>query len=337
MTLQDIPLAFKVLMAQECKQALPMPEAIEAVRRVLMAQKADELVVPQRTIVDMTADADRTQILLMPSASRSSAKFVVKLSAIAPRNRHRGLPLVSAVIIILDAETGRLNSILDGAHLTAVRTAAASAVATNCLARADACELALIGAGATARAHIESMSAVRNIARLTLFSRTKARAEALADWAVENSLCQTAEVVDTAEAAVGNADIVCTTTSITFEGPILDLAWLKDGTHVNAIGGVDENAMEIEPRSLAGARVVVEEVDAVFRESGELRKARALGLLDENSVVRLCDVVAAPHTMLPSGRISVFKSVGVAFLDFAVAEGVSRAALQMGLGREVLG
>ncbi|MBT2382477.1 ornithine cyclodeaminase family protein [Streptomyces sp. ISL-11] len=249
----------------------------------------------------------------------------VKVTTLTPDNPERGLPLIHGVVVLTDLETGRVTALLEGAELTAVRTGAVAGLATRLCAPEDADDLALIGAGVQARALLRAVAAVRPIRSVRVYSRTRARTEAFAEWARDGAGRPVrVTVCDTAEAAVTDASVICTTTSTGDRTPLVAAGWVAPGAHVNVIGGTHEEAIEVDPALLAGAFVVVEERATALEEAGEVRAALAGGLIGEDELHDLGALVNGGITA--DGRTSVFRSVGMAIEDTAAAAALHEAA-----------
>ena len=249
----------------------------------------------------------------------------VKLVTLTPGNAERDLPFINAVYVLFDADTQVPDAIVDGAALTALRTAAVSGLATRHLANADARRLVIFGAGVQARSHLEAMLAVRPIEQVTVVSRTPARAEALAD--VARGFGVDADVGGAGD--VADADIVCTCT--TSDVPLFDGGLLAPGAHVNAVGSYQPTARELDTVALARARVVVETRDAAFAEAGELCIPIGDGAFGRDHVrADLAQVVHGAEVRTSPHDITVFKSVGLAFEDLIVARAAVDAAKDTG-------
>ena len=296
--------------ADELARLLPMPAAIEALERAFAEPELPEA--PQRARVDVPAG----ELLLMPAAGRPGVG--VKLVTVAPGNPARALPFVQAAYVLFDPDTLSPEAVLDGTALTTLRTAAVSGVATRRLARPDASRLVVFGAGATATAHLDAMVAVRPIASLRVVSRSPGPAEELAARGRKLGL----EAAVAEPGAVAEADVVCTCT--TSERPVFDGTLLPPGVHVNAIGAYRPDMRELDDEAVVRARVVVETREAAMAEAGDLLIPMRAGRVGpEHVVAELADVVRGATVRRGAEDITVFKSVGVAPEDLAVA----RAAL----------
>lgn len=276
---------------------------------------------PSRTIVEHGPDR---QLLVGPAIWERHAVGSVKITTLTPQNPDRGLPLIHGVVVLTDLEDGRITAQLDGAELTAVRTGAVAGLATRLCAPPDAAELALVGAGAQARALLRAMCAVRPIRSVRVHSRTRRSAEAFAEWARENvDRSVRTTVSDTLADAVKDAPLICTATSTHDSTPLVDADLVAPGAHVNVIGGTNEHAVEIDPALLGEAYVVVEERSAALDDAGEVRRAVADKLLTADALHELgaltASAVSGNSKARAGGRTSVFRSVGLAIEDTAAA------------------
>lgn len=303
----------RLLGADEVRARLPMPAAIDALEAAFATD--DPSAGPLRTSVDTPAGS----LLLMPAAGDRGVG--VKLVTLTPGNPDRGLPLIHAVYVLFDPGTQAPVVLLDGAALTALRTAAVSGLATRHLAREDAARLVLFGAGVQARAHLESMRAVRPIERVVVVSRSPGLAEALAEAARAAGL----------EASVGEpddvarADVVCTCT--TSAEPVFDGGRLAPGCHVNAIGSHRPETREVDTETVRRARVVVETRGVAMEEAGDLLIPIGEGAVGPDHVVAdLAELVRGAAGRSSPDDVTLFKGVGMAFEDLVVARAVLEAA-----------
>ncbi|OKK18417.1 ornithine cyclodeaminase [Streptomyces sp. CB00455] len=299
---------------------------VDALAEALADLSAGRTRSPSRTIVPHGRDRE---LLSAAAVWERRGVGTVKITTLTPGNPDRGLPLIHGVVVLTDLETGRITALLDGAELTAVRTGAVAALATRLCAPQDAGDLAVIGAGVQARALVRSVSAVRAVRSVRVFSRTPARTESFAQWVrdtagpgVKVSVCRT--VRD----AVADAEVICTATSTGGRTPLVAAHWVAPGAHVNVIGGTHEDALEVDPALLATAFVTVEERAAAAREAGEVRAAMAGGLIGAQALHELGALVGGGVTA--DGRTSVFRSVGLAIEDTAAAAALHGAVSAAG-------
>lgn len=324
----------RILDAAAVRAALPMREAVELMKEAFAALARGEATVPARTHLAAPNDAGVT--LVMPARIDGGApSLAVKVVSVFHANRAVGLPRIQAAVIDLDPDTGRPLAVLEGAALTAIRTAAGSGAATDLLARPDATTLAVIGAGVQARSHVEAMCAVRPLSRVRIYSRTRARVDALIDElrGTGGARADVAFVrVDSAAEALRDADIVCTTT--TSPTPVFGDGDLAPGTHVNAVGSFTPEAREVPGATVARSWVAVDDREAAWAEAGDLIRARDEGRIDEAHVrATLGELVLDPDLRpVDPEQPTLFKSVGIAVQDAAAAAAAARAARSRDLG-----
>jgi alanine dehydrogenase len=312
------------------RKALAMSDAIPAMADALRRYSEGVVTQPLRAILRPPSGSEI--FASMPSHVGGHG-FGLKAIMLKPDNAARGLPSHVGVVVVFDPETGYPMATLDGAALTGIRTAAVSAAATRALARPDAGDLAIIGAGVQARSHLEAMHLVRELRRVRVYSRSRDRAELLAKHAAQQ-LRLDVEVTGSAAEAVRGADLVCTTTSS--REPVLDAADLAEGVHVNAIGASTKDARELPSAALARAAVFVDSKESALAESTDVSAPIAEGLLSADQVTEVGDVLLGRHPGRSSaGQITVFKSLGMAAQDVVAGFLTVRAATEAGVGVRV--
>lgn len=279
---------------------------------------------PARTVVE---HGEQRVLLVSPAVWERRGVGSVKVTTLTPENPGRGLPLIHGIVALTDLETGQITALLDGAELTAVRTGAVAALATRFCTAATADDLAVIGAGAQARALIRAVAAVRPIKTLRVFSRTRAGAEKLADE-VRATTPIRVTVCDSAKTAVADAPIICTATSTSDSTPVVAADWVARGAHLNVIGGTHPDAVEVDPALLGDAVTVVEERAAALDGAGEVRAALAAGLLAADDLRELGRLIGGQVEF--GGRNSVLRTVGMAIEDTAAAAALHNAVAQRG-------
>lgn len=299
--------------ADRLRELVPVRAAVDALAAAFAAP--DPLEAPLRA----HHETPRGSLLLMPAFGAPGVG--VKLVTITPSNPGRGLPLIHAVYVLFDGTSQAPVALIEGAALTALRTASVSALATRHLARPDAAHLVIVGAGVQGQAHLESMVAVRPIERVRIASRTRGDAEALADRARSMGLEADAAGPD----AVAEADLICTCTTSTT--PVFDGSLVPAGAHVNAVGAYTPEMRELDEDLLSRARIVVETREAALAEAGDLLiPIRAGRLREEDIVADLTEVVRGAEVRRGPEDVTVFKSVGLALEDLAVARAAFDAA-----------
>lgn len=297
-----------------------------------------------RTIIEHGAGR---QLVVGPAIWERRGVGCVKITTLTPDNPDRGLPLIDGVAILTDLATGRIIALLDGAELTAIRTGAVAGLATRLCAVEDAGDLAVVGAGVQARAVVRAVRAVRPIRSVRVVSRTRASAEAFAEWVSGTSERPVKVMVcDTVRDAIVDAEVICTATATSGRTPLVLADWVAPGAHLNVIGGTHENAIEVDPVLLADALVVVEERAAALAEAGEIRAALAGGLIDPDQlhelgalclptpsarsadsspVTSLCSPTPSAMSADSSPLTSLFRSVGIPAEDTAGASAIYEA------------
>ncbi len=292
--------------ARSLGKALSIEDAIGAVERGL--SRSPIPTAPPRT----AHQANGGELMLMPTWGEQGVG--VKVMTIEPRNGERNLPLLHGVFILFDAETKQPRVVVDGAALTALRTAAVSAVATKHLAVPAARQLVIFGAGRQGWAHLEAMCAVRPIEHVAVIDPARERAEELAERA--RRLGKEASVGS--DKAVKDADLVCCCTTST--EPVLRGELLKAGSHVNAMGAYRPDMRELDLEALRRSKVVVETREAALAEAGDLLIPIDQGALSADCIyAELADVARGNLGRENAEEITIFKSVGVAFEDLLVA------------------
>lgn len=322
-----------VLSGADVRAALPMTAAIGAMREAFTELARGNVAVPLRTSLSLPERG--AVVLVMPGRVSAGGGLGAKVVSVFPQNVKRGVPLLHAAVLLLDPETGDVAALVEGRTLTALRTGAASGLATDLLARPDARCVAVIGSGAQARAQLEAVCAVRSIERALVYSRTAAHAERFASEMTRIPHAPSIIVAaPSPKQALRDADVVCVATSS--RTPVLEADWVSPGAHVNAVGSFTREMREVDPALLERAAVVVDQREAALAEAGEVIAAVRDRLIDESSLIELGAVVTGAVTVRQDPEdITVFKSVGLAVQDLVAGMHAVRAAREKGLGREV--
>ena len=311
----DSPARMRYITDDEVRRALTMPEAIRAVKETYIQLSTGQARVPARTSLEIPEF--RTTALVMPAFLPRTKRLGLKLISLCEDNPSRGLPLIQAVAILMDAELGTPLAVMDASYLTAVRTGAASGVATDVLAAKDARVAAIFGAGVQGKTQLEAVVAVRPIRKALVFDISP---RAAAAYAAEmgRRLSLDVEPASSPE-ALREADIICTAT--TSAVPIFSDRDLKPGVHINAVGSYKPHVREIPGETIRRAKVYVDQKQACLEEAGDLIIPLREKLIDEGHILAEIGEVLAG---LKPGRgsddeVTVFKSVGNAALDLAMA------------------
>lgn len=323
--------AILVLSEHDVRRFLPMAECIEVMAEALAEVARGNAVLPLRTVAWLPDR--RGALATMPALLPGIGALGAKVITVFPGNVGSELDSHQGAVLLFEPERGRLLAILDASTVTAIRTAAVSAVATRILARGDADDLAILGSGVQARTHLEAMLAVRPVRRVRVWSRTPERARRFAEDSAAAGVA--IDVAATPEAAVTGASIVCTTTAAM--EPVLRGAWLAPGAHVNAVGSSVPAARELDSDAVARSRLYVDRRESTLSEAGDFLIPRREGRIDDAHIVaELGEVLTGQAGGRSSpDEVTLFKSLGLAVEDVAAARHVYEKALAAGGGTAV--
>jgi ornithine cyclodeaminase/alanine dehydrogenase-like protein (mu-crystallin family) len=317
----------RVLSASDIDRAIDMNGAMDVMSAAFGQLAKGRANVPQR----LGLKTDTGLVLAMPGNLPDEHALAIKIVTVFPDNSRRGLPSIFGLVVVLDAATGAPLALVEGGHLTAMRTGATSGLATRLMARADARTVALFGAGVQARTQLAGVRAVRDIREVRIVSR---RAESATRLAGELTGVDTRVFHDAAQAVRG-ADIVITAT--TCPTPLFPGDALEPGTHVNAIGAYLATMREVDSAAIQRARVVVDTREGALAEAGDLIipiRERVIGA--NHIVAELSELVTgAIPGRTSQEEITLFKSVGHAAQDVALARRVLDIAIAQDIGAMV--
>jgi ornithine cyclodeaminase/alanine dehydrogenase-like protein (mu-crystallin family) len=308
-----------VLSRHDVEGLLSAPEMLAALEEGFRAYSTGQASVPPRT----AARAPSGLLGAMPGwvADRG---FALKAVSVFPDNGARGLPTHQGVITLFDERDGSLLSVMDGEHITAMRTGGGAAVSTRVLARPDSKILTILGAGVQGHSHLATVPLVRDFTTIRIASRDRERASALA---ATDPRCA---VVDGFEAAVRGADVVCCCTDA--REPITRYEWFDPGTHVTSVGGTF--GPEVDPETVSNARVFVEWKGAA--ENPPPAGAHELQGRDPATINEVGAVIAGLHPgRQTDAEVTLYKSTGSGFEDAVVARVVYEAAVAARVGTDV--
>jgi ornithine cyclodeaminase/alanine dehydrogenase-like protein (mu-crystallin family) len=306
-----------------------MADVVEAVEHGFGEYKKGRCFVPVRMPVQI--EREEGVFLFMPAYLEGEPSFGTKMISVFPGNLKYGLSTLQAIYILNDPRTGELLALMDGILLTAMRTGAASAVATKYLARKDASVVGVIGTGAQAPYQVLGVSLVRPIRQILAFDTDKKRAKEFSET-LSRDLGIGAEAVASPRDVVVNADILVTVT--TSREPVFRGADLKPGTHINAVGAYTPEMREIDDVTVRKARIVVDTHEGCMAEAGDLLIPLQEGIIDEQRIYAdLGEIVLGRK----SGRrdaeeITLFESVGFALEDLVTARLALQRAREKGKG-----
>lgn len=318
----------RVLTREDVLKALTMQEAVALMRTAFTELSLGRVTAPQRLSVEMPEQEGR--VLLMPIHMPAVGQFGLKLVSLFTKNPDRGLPYIHAVMLLLDGNDGRPLALMDAEHLTALRTGAATALATDLLARRNSSALMVFGAGAQARFQVEGVCAVRPIHRVVVYDPHPERAARLIRELPASTDCEL--IVARSPRAAAEVDIICTAT--TSRSPVFEDADIRPGTHINGIGAYRHDMCEIPPATLAHALILVDSRSSALEEAGDIIQAIRAGQLSPSQIQgELGEIVSGKKPGRTSDdQITVFKSVGNASQDLVAAQRILVNAEKLGLG-----
>ncbi|MGB6356560.1 MAG: ornithine cyclodeaminase family protein [Steroidobacteraceae bacterium] len=322
----------RVLRAHEVRQLLPMAECIDLMHRTMIAVARRRVVLPLRSVMVMPGELG--MLGNMPGYLAEPECFGVKLVSLIPRNKPPQYSSHLGLVLLFEAEHGCPVALLDAAEITAIRTAAASGLATRLLARPDAGDLAVLGAGEQARSHLEAMLAVRALRRVRVWARDGAKAAEFArtEGARHGIVIETAATVPQ---AVAGADIICTVTKA--REPILLGEWLAPGAHLNVVGSSIKTTAEIDTPAVVKSRFFVDYRESTINEGGEYLRALNAGAIMEGHILAEIGEVAdgSKAGRRSASDVTLYKSLGIAPQDLASAHYVLDKARAAGVGQVI--
>ncbi len=321
----------RLLNAADVRQLLSMQQCIEIMDAAMRAVSCGSVSIPPRTFAPLT-DPD-THLGLMPGSAPELPAYGAKIISLHPGNGARQLPAIQGFVALFDSETGTPVAIIDGATITAIRTAAASGLATRLLARDDASSHGVLGTGVQAEMHIEAITCVRKIGVVHVWGRDKKRAQRFA--AKQSRQCGLEVVAVDAAADAACCDIVSTVTGAL--KPVLAGAWLSPGAHVNLVGAHAPTAREADSEALARASVYVDLLASARAEAGDILIPVAEGSIGWRDVVGEIGQALAGDIAgrVDDTQITLYKSLGNVAQDLFVANYLLDKATEVDAGTTV--
>ena len=326
----------RVLNADEVWKGLPMNRAIPAMEEAFSAFSSGRSECPPRTRIKVPGE--ETDYLFMPASylSGTGSPVVMKMIGINSENYARGIPTVNASLLLSDGATGETLALLEGGSLTAIRTGAASGLATRLLSRPESSVLALFGAGNQARTQALAVCSVRPIREVRVYSPNREHVtQFIKECRGKSPLPERTIPAESPGDALSGADIVCTAT--TSGTPVFSDRDLEEGAHINAVGAYLPDTAEIPPKTVGRARIYVDSRAAAFSEAGDLILPLREGIIREAHVLgELGELILGtiPGRERPE-EVTLFKSVGIAVQDAAAAWECYRNAVRLGIGTDI--
>ena len=321
----------RIINRHEVERLLPMSDCIDVMAEAMHAVSTSAVAMPPRLFTPLADDSG--SLGLMPASALDPPLYGAKVIGLKPDNPSRGLPFVQGYVSLFDHDTGNPVVIIEGASITAIRTAAASGLATRELARRDARTHGIFGTGVQAVTHLEAIACVRDIDTVVVWGRDPGKARRFAEQQSQRTGLDVVATDDPAFAA--RCDIVSTVTAAT--RPVLQGEWLQPGCHINLVGVHTPEAREVDTRAIQRARVYVDLVESALNEAGDLLVPIGEGAIDESHIVGEIGQVlagAAPGRTSDSD-ITLYKSLGIAAQDLFAAARIYARALESGAGVEV--
>jgi len=319
-----------VLSHSDVRALLPMAACIDLMATALATLARGDAVQPLRSA---TWQPDRRGLLgVMPAYLGGDVGAPgIKVVTVFPSSHGTPFDSHQGAVLLFEGERGSLLAIVDGGEVTAMRTAAVSALATRLLARADASTLALLGSGVQARTHLQGVCAVRPVASVRVWSRNPANARRFAEREARRHGIPV-EVTASPRDAVDGADVVCTTTSSA--EPVLEGSWLAPGVHINAVGACTPNARELDTEAVRRSRLFVDRRESALAESGDVLVPLRENAIDEGHIAgELGDIlVGRTAGRVSDDDITLFDSLGIGVEDLAAAHHCYRAAVERDVG-----
>jgi ornithine cyclodeaminase/alanine dehydrogenase-like protein (mu-crystallin family) len=322
----------RIINGETVRSLYSIEDAVPAMERAMVSfSDGSAYQHPRITVEPPGADGERGMVLLMPAAA--SGSLGLKLLSMFPRAAEKGLASVQGLIVLVDAVHGEPLAVIDGVSVTEIRTAAVTALATDRLARPDAANLGIIGAGVQARGHLRALAGLRPWKSIRLFSRTRDRAEDLVRWAAEEGV-DGVEIASSPTEALRDADVVCTVTSAC--SPVLaDSDVAAEGVHVNAIGAFGPRCRELPPELVARARIFVDSRQSALTEAGDLMLPLADGVITEDAIVAELGELLAGAPGRTGDELTVFESLGLPIQDTLACDAIYRRAVEADAGVEI--
>ena len=319
-----------ILDSAQIRELLPMRDCIELMADALAALARDEIFQPLRTII---RPPHARGLLGLMSAYRTGEQgaFGLKAITVFPENPAQGKDAHQGAVMLFSRDTGELLALMNASEITAIRTAAVSAVATRLLAREDADTLAIIGAGVQARTHLKALALVRPIKDARVVARNFEHAVELVHE-MRQQLTFPIKAVTTNEEAVRDADLIVTATS-SLE-PVINKDWIAAGAHINAIGTHSPDSREIDSGTMGAARIFVDRRESALNESGDYLLAAKEGVVTPDEILGEIGelLIGSKSGRTSATDITLFKSLGLAIEDVACADYLYKKAFSGNVG-----
>jgi ornithine cyclodeaminase/alanine dehydrogenase-like protein (mu-crystallin family) len=297
---------------EKISSLLPMTECIPLMETMFRDLAHGKTLQPLRSLMRLPGQSGL--LGMMPAYAEDPGVIGIKIITVFHGNGAAGYPSHQGVVMLFDGRHGQPLMLFDAEEITAIRTAAASAVATRLLAKEDASHLAVLGTGQQAERHIEAIGLVRKIEKISLWGRNKIHAEALKEKIARLYPCPVV-IHDTAQTAVATADIICTVTAS--PQPILSGEWISPGAHLNVVGACTPNTREADTTAITRSGLFTDRYESLFNEAGEFLIPKKEDVITEADVKgEIGEVlIGTKKGRTTPGEITLFKSLGIAAED----------------------
>lgn len=321
----------RIIRAGEIKQFYSMSMAIDAMRRAFSSLSAGESYVPLRFISKLPGN--EMALIFKPASIEKDNRVTIKFLTQRESGFIPGIPAIQGIILVIDSTTGGILAIMDGEYITALRTGAASGLATRCFAREDSRILAVFGCGTQGRTQLEAVVCERDIKKVLVFETNKESADQFIREMEKRFNLEIVYATDTK--LIKEADIICTATNST--KPLFGRENVKEGVHINAIGSFQPHMQELDPLIIRDSKIFLDMAEPCLKESGDLIKPILAGVINESNIAgEIGDFLLNRITGRDSAdQITLFKSVGVAIQDYEVASDIYNISLEQGFGFDI--
>lgn len=315
----------QVLNSSFIRSTVPMSRAIQLMETAFRMLSEQSAYVPERVV--MTTPDDSLSVFFKPAFMSRYNRLSIKILTQILANSDPDVPTIKGLVLLIDMVSGKMLSISDGQSITALRTGAASGIATSLLANPDASSVAVFGCGAQGRTQLEAVMAVRPVRSITLFDTAGEQASVMAREVRESTgiICD----INPALSALAKADVICTATPS--HQPLFDLTHLKPGVHINAVGSYRPDMQEIDPKIIRAGLTYLDDSPACLTGSGDLLVPLGSGMIEEVDIMgELGQLIAGTIAGRRSPNdITIFKSVGNAIQDFFIANEAYEKSLHL--------
>ncbi|MDX1700313.1 MAG: ornithine cyclodeaminase family protein [Melioribacteraceae bacterium] len=321
----------RLIRQSEISKFFSMSEAIDSMEFAFARLSSGDCFIPKRYIARIQDES--LTLLLKPAFVNNYDQSSIKILTQRNSNSDSNIPTILGIVLLIENKTGEILSIMDGAFITSLRTGAASGLATKYLSRKDSTNLVIFGCGAQGRTQLKAVTEVREIEKIWIFDKSPEKGKMFIE---EMESETTAEIEFTNDLDVlKEADIICTATNS--ENPLFYKSHLKTGTHINAIGSFQPNMQEIDPEIIKSSKIYLDDREECLNESGDFLKAfKDISVINENLMGEIGEyLLQRIDGRESSDETTLFKSVGNAIQDFAVANRIYNKSLKEEFGQEI--